>query len=250
VVGQHRAGPADQPRHGLGARDEQHLAEVRGLVRREAPRLAVVVGDLGRGQRRQHVVARVHPPVVDLGEQVLVDLPDRVERRLVDHPDAFLDVEDRIDDVAQLLLVRLGHPEQRGDDGGRHDGPEVLHVVERLGSGLGVEEPAADLADPAVECGHAARRERPGHQGAQAGVLGGIEEDDQAARDGIGAHQLERGAVRRDVGLDVEVGGRHVGVPAQHVEVEPVVVVAGGLVAQAAPERVGSSRSAGSNGSQ
>ena len=54
--------------------------------------------------------------------QVAVDLDERVHRHVVHHADrALLDVEDVVDDLAQVVAVTLGHTEQHRDHRGRED---------------------------------------------------------------------------------------------------------------------------------
>ena len=137
---------------------------------------------------------------------------------LVDHPLLGVEVEGPVDELAHLFAMTRLYAEQRGDDGGRDTGPEVLHVVKGPAAYLRIEEGGAEFPDFAFEHGHAAWREGLGHQAAEPGVVGGIREDHHAADD-VRAHDLEHGAMGRAERLGIAVGGVDVDEPAQGVEV-------------------------------
>ena len=92
---------------------KSRLANVGDLVAVEATGGAVVVGDLGLAERADQVVLRVRPRG---GRPARARYPCSaicaVERDVVDHPDAGLDVEDLVDVVALLLLVLRRHAER------------------------------------------------------------------------------------------------------------------------------------------
>ena len=75
---------------------------------------------------------RVRGAVHRSARQVPVEDVPRVERDVVDHPDAGLDVEHEVDLLAHLLPIGSRHAEQRRDHVGREPRAEVLDVVERL----------------------------------------------------------------------------------------------------------------------
>ena len=96
----------------------------------------------------------------ELVEQVLVQLDAGAEGDVVDHPELGVEVEHRVDQVADVLLVRGGDAEQRRDHHRRQAGAELLHEVERLGPAPTVEQVAADAADAVLERADAAGGER------------------------------------------------------------------------------------------
>ena len=122
--------------------------------------------------------------------------------------------------------------------GGSRPG-ERVDVVELVLAVDGVEELPAEQADAAFEVGDRARREGPGHELAQARVLGRVLHDHH--RDvlvGLGRDHLEDDAVPRLERVGVEQPVEHVVVAAQRVEVVLLVVVDGRLVAEPTPHRI------------
>ncbi len=136
--------------------------------------------------------------------------------------------------------IGLGHAQQGADHPRRQDRREVLHVVERARSHVGVEQLGADGAHVVLERTHPAWRERPRHQGPNLGVVGRVEQDQHGvAAPRLRGHQLEHDPVVRAEALRVAARRLHVLVAAQRVEVVLLVVVDGRLVAQASPHVVG-----------
>ena len=148
--------PPEVPGHRFGPGGEQHGHELGELRIGESSGIAVVVDDLGAEQVGEHVVARVLLPVLELVREVPVHVDERLRRHVVDHADgAFLDVEDVVDDTAQVVAVLLGDAQEHRDHRGREDRREVLHVVELRLAHVRVEEVGADLADAVLERRHA-----------------------------------------------------------------------------------------------
>ncbi len=238
VLGQDDRREAEQPRDRLGPRADDEVREVAGLCVGEPANGAVVVGDLRVGEIGEHVVDGLPATLLELTREVLVEPDHGVQRHVVDHADARLDVEDQVDVVTDLLALFGRHTEQRRDDHRRQLRTEVLHEVERPATRVRVEHLGAQLADPALELLDAPRREGTRGERPQAGVLGWVDEDELAGVEGLGRHHLEDGAVPRAERDRVEVGGFDVGVPAQRPEVVLVVAVERRLVTQATPDLV------------
>ena len=228
------------PGHRLGPGGEEHGHELGELGVGEPTGVAVVVDDLGIEEVGEHVVTRVLLPVLEHVRQVPVHLHECLHRHLVDHADrTFLEVEDVVDDVAQVVAVLLGHAEEHRDHRRREDRREVLYVVELRLAHVRVEELGADLADAVLERRHATRRERTRHELPEHRVLGRVEPDDHAGVDDrrLG-HRLDRGAVVGAERLVVLVRGLDVVEARQHPEVVLLVVPDRRLVTHPLPQRV------------
>ncbi len=194
----------------------------------------------GSRRRRRHELGQ---HVEHLGAELRVAgcdaaLADRVGERGVHRLLAFVDVEGRVDGVAELRRVALGKAEEREDHGGREQPGERADVVEAFAADERVEELGADRADARLEVRDRPRCEGAAHQLAQLGVRGRIHHDQHRdAHVGVG-HGLDDDAMGGDERLVVGESGEHVVVARERVEVVALVVPHGCLVAHSPPHRV------------
>jgi ribosomal protein L30/L7E len=150
-----------------------------------------------------------------------------------------MEVKGTVNEVAHLVPVSGWHAEEGGNDRRRHPGAEVGHVVEPVRADVRIEELGAQGSDLLLEDGDAARGEGLGHQAAQTGVIGRVQENHEPALQGLGLHQLQHGAMGRAEGLGIAMGRIGIDEAAQGIEIVLRVVVDGSLVAQATPDRMG-----------
>ncbi len=158
-------------------------------------------------------------------------------RDLVHHAFFGFEVEGAVDELAHLLAVSRFDAEESGDDGRRHSGAEVLHVVEGSAADVRVEQIGAEFPDLALEYGHATWREGLGYQAAQTGVIGRIREDHHAADDRR-THELEHRAMGRAERPGIAVGRIDVHESTQGVEVMCLVVIDRRFVPEETPHGV------------
>jgi hypothetical protein len=239
VLGQHLAGPADEPGGGLvaGRRDEVDVVE--HLVPPEPALRAGLVLELGLQELGHEVVARVLGPPVDVGLELRARGLVGQVGDVVGQGPVVAHAEAGVDRVADGLLVGLRDAEQHADRAHRHLRAEVLDEVEAAGAHEGVEAVGAELAHLRLDGGHLAGREHAREEAAVAVVPGGILEDEHARRHvDVGLDQLEERALGGGVGAGVEEAPLHVVEPAEREEPVLVVAVEGVLVPQPAPHRV------------
>ena len=170
----------DQASGGLTAGGEQ--------VRRDAHG----VGDLGQrpvGERRgrepgEHVVARIGPPVLDVGRELLVEVLEWcvLERLALRASEASLHSPVPAEDVlAEAVAVVLGHAEQVGDDQQR-EGLRVLgdELALALGEEL-VDRLIGELPHELLVLLEPLGRDEPHEERAVRGVLGRVERGELVA---------------------------------------------------------------------
>jgi hypothetical protein len=232
IVGEDAGHPSEVARHGLGAGRKQEEPEAHQLLVGQAAGIPGLVGDLRLQQFGEHVVARVDLPVGELASEVLEELHDGVLGHLSRHSDTRLvDGEDVVHEVAELLLILLGHSEEGRDDGRGQDGREVLHVVECPGADVRVEKFCAHGPDPVLEHRHPPTGEGSGDQSSQHGVPGRVQGNDQPCiRHRFAGHRFECRAVARAECFDVPMGLLDVVKAGQHPEIVAIVVIEGCLV--------------------
>ena len=172
MVGQHLAGPADEPGGGLVAGPGDHGEVGEQLVAGEAAARAVsssnstlsssvMMSSDGCSTRQSTYSANMSP---------------RREALVAVHRLAGLGAEVGVDLVPHRLLVLLGDAQQHPDHAHRHLGAEVTDEVEPTGPDEWVERVGAELAHLRLE-----RRDLPGREHPR----------EEAAMDGVGRRVLE-----------------------------------------------------------
>ena len=247
VLRQRHRGEAEQTGDGLGAGERDELHEAEDLLERERAGLPVLL-DLRVHESGEEVVLRVLAALLhelgDDGEGLLADLAGlRHHRRHRAHAAlvgvALVDVQGLVGELAELVGVAVRVPDEGEDHRGRQQTGERADVVELVLAVDGVEELAAEQPDATFEVGDRTRREGPGHELAQARVLGRVLHDHH--RDvlvGLGGDHLEHDAVARLERLGVDEPVEDVVVAAQRVEVVLLVVVDGRFVTEPTPHRI------------
>ena len=173
VVDQGQGAQRDEVAGGLVARHQQQEGEVQQIVVGE-----LFAVDLGAGQNRQHVVARVLAPRGDELDEVLVQLADGRERVHLD-----LGVGDTgtcVGPSTELLPVLGRRTEQlRDHPGGQGSGDPFGELEGGAGFDI-VEEPVHDLADLRLQDGNPPPGEAGVDQLAQLPMARRVGEDEVA----------------------------------------------------------------------
>ena len=179
---------------------------------------------LGLDEVRQDAVVGVLAlPGDDLGDesgQVVAGHLDRPQELGVQHG---LEAADHdTGPVADLVAVGVGEAEHLGDDvEGQREG-ELAHQLHRAGVGRPVELLVDELLHPVAPLGDAPRGERPGHQAAEAGVVGRVTVEhrlEPVAVAVLAEHLVDVGRHRRRLGVAVLDAQRGVPQEAQDVVV-------------------------------
>ena len=154
---------------------------------------------------------------------------------------ALLAVHDQVGQAPHLVAVGGGHADHLRDDVHRQLAGEVADEVEGALLERRLEKGQGQVPDVRFEVGHPPGREPLGDEGPHAVVAGRVEGVERHVLVGVGpgGGGVEGDAVRGREAGGVAEGGHHVGVARQGPEVELVVAVEGGLVAQAGVGRVG-----------
>ena len=144
-------------------------------------------------------------------------------------------VEEFVGPDPDLVVVLLGHAEQRTDHHDRKLGSELLDVVETSACSQGLEVFPAEFADAGFEFADTSRGEGSTHEFSQPGVVGRILPDHHGRLAGLFGHQFEHGPIGRAETFVVQGRVHHVAEARKRVEVEFFVSVDGCLIAKAFP---------------
>ncbi len=196
-----------------------------------------VAADLGLQQRRGQVVRRGLLVLLDQIDVVEHQIGRGLHRRLRHVGEPVFAVQHPVGEFADARPVRLRHPHELGDDVHGEFAGELGDEIERAVGAVrqgGVEVGGGDLGHPRLQLAGAPRSEPLGDQGAQPQMLRVVEGEERHHLVGVSGPRDRVQGDPVDVG---ERGGvaepRHdVGVARQRPEVQVVVVVQRGLVAQ------------------
>src|SRR5207302_6254133 len=156
MLAENLARPADEPGRRLVSSSGHDVDVGEDLLAGEPPGYPLLVFELDGQELGHQVIGGVLAPPFDV---VGVEVATEELAVAGVHRLALLRPEALVDEVAYLLLLGFGDPEQHADDAHRHLRAEVAHEIERAAADQRIEEACAVGPHLRFDGRHLARRE-------------------------------------------------------------------------------------------